>query len=138
MGRPADRAGGPGTEIRRTDRGGLALCLLRLEKGVDTRPLFKGMPDDECQCTHWGYMISGTIRVHAATGSTDYEAGETYHWAPGHNLEAITDCEYLEISRVRRVRRADGALPAGDGRRGLSASRLSARPAPPHGAAPGG
>ena len=55
---------GPGTEIRRTDRGGLALCLLRLEKGVDTRPLFKGMPDDECQCTHWGYMISGTIRVH--------------------------------------------------------------------------
>jgi hypothetical protein len=89
---------GPGTEIRRTDRGGLALCLLRLEKGVDTRPLFKGMPDDECQCTHWGYMISGTIRVHTATGSTDYEAGETYHWAPGHNLEAITDCEYLEIS----------------------------------------
>jgi hypothetical protein len=89
---------GPGTEIRRTDEGGLALCLLRLEKGVDTHPLFAGLPGDECQCHHWGYMISGTIRVHTASGTRDFEAGETYYWAPGHNLEAITDCEYLEIS----------------------------------------
>jgi hypothetical protein len=89
---------GPGTEIRREDRGGLAVCLLRLDKGVDTRPLFTGLPNDECQCTHWGYMIRGTIRVHTADGSTDYETGETYHWAPGHNLEALTDCEYLELS----------------------------------------
>ena len=89
---------GPGVEIRRADHGGLAMCLLRLEQGVDTHPLFAGMPNDECQCHHWGYMISGTIRVHTGSGTTDYSAGETYYWAPGHNLEAVTACEYLEIS----------------------------------------
>ena len=26
-------------------------------------------------------------------------AGETYYWAPGHNLEAVTDAEYIEITR---------------------------------------
>ena len=26
-------------------------------------------------------------------------SGETYYWAPGHNLEAVTDAEYIEITR---------------------------------------
>jgi hypothetical protein len=90
---------GPGVEIRRKDLGGLALCLIRLDGGVRTDPLFAGMPDDRCQCAHWGYIISGTMRVHGADGARDYEAGETYYWEPGHNLEAVTDAEYLEITR---------------------------------------
>jgi hypothetical protein len=40
------------------------------------------------------------MRVHSAEGSADYHAGELYYWAPGHNLEAVTDAEYLEISDV--------------------------------------
>ena len=89
---------GPGVGIRRTDSGGLAMCLIRLEAGVRTDPLFAGLPDDRCQCPHWGYIISGTMRVHSAAGSRDYTAGETYYWAPGHNLEAVSDAEYLEIT----------------------------------------
>src|SRR4051812_44598551 len=90
---------GPGVEIRRTDEGGLALALIRLQAGLRTDPLFAGLPDDRCQCGHWGYIISGTMRVHCADGARDYEAGETYFWAPGHNLEAVTDAYYLEITR---------------------------------------
>jgi hypothetical protein len=52
-----------------------------------------------CQCAHWGYIISGTMRVHGAGGARDYEAGETYYWEPGHNLEAVTAAEYVEITR---------------------------------------
>jgi hypothetical protein len=25
---------------------------------------------------------------------------ETYYWAPGHNLEVVTDVEYFEISKI--------------------------------------
>jgi hypothetical protein len=89
---------GPGTEIRREDLGGHAVCILRLEAGMHTGPLFQGLPDDRCQCPHWGYMIHGTIRVHGADGAKTYDAGEAYYWPPGHNLEAVTDCEYLEIT----------------------------------------
>lgn len=90
---------GPGTEIRRQDHDGLAICLIRLEAGVRTDPLFAGLPDDRCQCAHWGHIMSGTMRVHSADGTRDYTAGESYYWAPGHNLEAVTDTEYLEITR---------------------------------------
>lgn len=90
---------GPGTEIRRVDRDGLAMCLIRLDAGVRTDPLFVGLPEDRCQCAHWGQVISGTMRVHGADGAHDYDAGEVYYWAPGHNLEAVTDAAYLEISR---------------------------------------
>ena len=71
----------------------------RLDAGLKTDPLFAGLPDDRCQCAHWGYIISGTMRVHDADGARDYDAGETYYWAPGHNLEAVTDAEYIEMTR---------------------------------------
>jgi hypothetical protein len=90
---------GPGVGIRRMDEGGLAICLIRLEEGSRTDPLFAGLPDDRCQCAHWGYIIGGTMRVQGASGARDFEAGETYYWAPGHNLEAVTDAEYVEITR---------------------------------------
>ena len=88
----------PGVDIRRVDHGDLAMCLIRLAKGVDTRPLFKGLPDDECQCDHWGYIISGTMLVRSSDGERTYDAGEAYFWPPGHNLEARTDAVYLEFS----------------------------------------
>ena len=44
--------------------------------------------------------MSGTMRVHSADGARDYDAGESYYWAAGHNLEAVTDTEYLEITKT--------------------------------------
>jgi hypothetical protein len=37
---------GPGVGIRRMDAGGLATCLIRLDGGLRTDPLFAGLPDD--------------------------------------------------------------------------------------------
>ena len=37
--------------------------------------------------------------VHGAGGARDDAAGETYDWEPGHDLEAVTDAEHLEITR---------------------------------------
>ncbi|MGN6167356.1 MAG: hypothetical protein ACTHQQ_04180, partial [Solirubrobacteraceae bacterium] len=61
----------PGVGIRRTDAGLLAMCLIRLDAGLRTDPLFAGLPDDRCQCAHRGYIISGTMRVHSAAGACD-------------------------------------------------------------------
>jgi len=30
----------------------------------------------------------------------DYEAGQTFYWEPGHNLEAVIDVEYVEITWI--------------------------------------
>jgi hypothetical protein len=89
---------GPGVEIRGTEAGALTVALVRLEKGHDARPLFKGLPDDLCQCPHWGYVIRGTLRVWTSDGSELCTAGQAFYWPPGHAPEALEDTEFLEIS----------------------------------------
>jgi hypothetical protein len=89
---------GPGVEIRETEAGDLTVALVRLQQGHDARPLFKGLPDDLCQCPHWGYIISGTVRVWTNSGSDIYRAGQAFYWPPGHAPEALEDAEFLEIS----------------------------------------
>jgi hypothetical protein len=89
---------GPGVEIRETEAGALTVALVRLERGHDARPLFKGLPDDLCQCPHWGYVIRGTVRVWTTSGSDIYRTGQAFYWPPGHAPEALEDAEFLEIS----------------------------------------
>ena len=43
----------PGVGIARMDADGLAMCLIRLDAGLRTDPLFAGLPNDQCQCAHW-------------------------------------------------------------------------------------
>jgi hypothetical protein len=92
-----------------------------MEAGGKTDELFAGLPDDRCQCAHWGYILSGTIRVHSADGARDYAAEETYYWASGHNLEVVTDVEYFEISKSD-----DYDVLMGHCRRGLAAAAEAA------------
>jgi hypothetical protein len=51
----------------------------------DPAPLFKGLPDDRCQCPHWGVVLEGTLIYDYADGTRDViEAGEAYFARPGH------------------------------------------------------
>jgi len=97
------------------DADGLAVCLIRLEAGTRTDPYYAGLPNDRCQCAHWGYIIAGTVRVHDPNNTLDYEAGQAYYWEPGHNIEAVIDAEYVEISRA-----ADYDILIAHCRRGIS------------------
>ena len=95
---------GPGVLIRNTEAGELTVALVHLDAGHDARPLFKGLPDDLCQCPHWGYVIRGSLRVWTRDGSEDYAAGQAFYWPPGHAPEALEDTEFLEISPTAGVR----------------------------------
>src|SRR5580765_1491353 len=51
---------------------------------ADGTPLFRGLPDDRCQCPHWGYVIEGQLTFRFAGGEETYEAGDAYYAPPGH------------------------------------------------------
>jgi hypothetical protein len=91
-------------EIRATEAGGLTISRVTLVKGHDARVVFKGLPDDLCQCPHWGYMIKGRLRVWTAAGASEVRAGEAFYWPPGHAPEAVEDSEFLEISPTDQLR----------------------------------
>ena len=63
---------------------------------------FAGLPDDRCQCPHWGYVIKGSFRVTYLDGPDEIvSAGEIYHLRPGHFVQTLEPVELIELSPVR-------------------------------------
>jgi hypothetical protein len=51
---------------------------------VDPAAYFRGLPDDRCQCPHWGVVQSGRITFRWADREETYGAGDVYYAPPGH------------------------------------------------------
>ncbi|MFF5446163.1 hypothetical protein [Streptomyces sp. NPDC012888] len=96
-----------GAELRTVDIGGdISVAFVRFVAGTDMTPAFKGLPDDLCDCPHWGYVIKGRIKLHMTDGSAPvYSAGDAFYWAPGHAPEALEDCEFLDFSPSSEFRK---------------------------------
>ena len=65
---------------------------------IDVTDLFKGLPDDRCQCPHWGYVVKGTMHYNFADHDEVYQQGEVYYVAPGHLPIFEAGAEYIELS----------------------------------------
>jgi hypothetical protein len=72
---------------------------------------FKGLPDDRCQCDHWGYVLKGSFRVSYLDGPEEVVgAGEAYHLRPGHFVQTIEPVELVELSPVEEHDRTMAAI----------------------------
>lgn len=78
-----------------------------LPAGADLRPLLKGLPNDECACPHWGYVMSGSITIRYTDGTEETtRAGDLYYWPGGHTGwtdEGITFVEFSPANEIRPV-----------------------------------
>lgn len=65
--------------------GGYSVGFETYTADADPSPLFKGLPDDHCQCPHWGYVIEGKVTFTYIDGHSEtYETGDAYYAPPGH------------------------------------------------------
>src|SRR5437660_11087557 len=60
-----------GIETRGVDWGDQLVRHIDLPAGADFTPLLKGLPDDMCQCPHWGIVLAGSIPLRFAEGSAE-------------------------------------------------------------------
>jgi hypothetical protein len=51
---------------------------------IDATPLLKGLPNDQCQSPHWGYVITGRVVFRFGDHDEEYEAGDAFYTPPGH------------------------------------------------------
>jgi hypothetical protein len=89
-------------EGRQVDAGGIRIAFesMPAQFPPDASP-FKGLPDDRCQCDHWGYLFKGSFRVTYLDGPDEIvNAGEAYHLRPGHFVQTIEPVEMIELSPV--------------------------------------
>ena len=60
--------------------------------------MFTGLPDDRCQCPHWGVVISGELSCATPHGEETYRAGDAYLARPGHVPVVTAGTEVVEFS----------------------------------------
>mgnify|MGYP001275736909 CR=1 FL=1 len=87
-----------GVTIRQVEWGAMNASLESFAAGIDTAPLFVGLPDDHCQCPHWGYLISGTFRAVYKDHEETINAGDIYYLAPGHTTVFDEASQLVEFS----------------------------------------
>ncbi len=85
-------------ESRSEDLDGYTASFDSFKADVDPAPFFKGLPDDRCQCPHWGYVIKGQITFRFADRDETYEAGDAYYVPPGHLPVVSAGNELVEFS----------------------------------------
>lgn len=75
------------------------VARVRFPAGADAAPLLEGLPNDLCQCPHWGTVVKGSIHVTYADGTEEtVNAGDVYYWPPGHTVRVDEDYEAIEFS----------------------------------------
>lgn len=94
----SERVSMDGFEGRFEELGGYTVGFETHTADADAPDLFKGLPDDRCQCPHWGYVVRGTIAFHFADRVETYREGDAYYAPPGHTPEFFDGTELVEFS----------------------------------------
>jgi hypothetical protein len=86
-----------GYEGRFAELDGYTVGFETYSADADMAPLFVGLPDDRCQCPHWGYVIRGKLVYHYPDGDDVIEGGSAYYARPGHLPEIFAGTEVVEF-----------------------------------------
>ncbi|MGH2748213.1 MAG: hypothetical protein ACRDKB_09855 [Actinomycetota bacterium] len=97
-----------GIETRGTDWGGITVRSIELPPGIDMSPLLVGLPNDLCQCPHWGYVQRGSMHIRYADGTEEVNReGDLYYWPGGHTgrsgPEGVTFLEFSPTDEIAPV-----------------------------------
>ena len=65
---------------------------------ADLAEFFKGLPNDQCQAAHWGYVVTGKVTFKTTSGEETFETGDAYYVPPGHTPKLYAGTEVIEFS----------------------------------------
>jgi hypothetical protein len=97
-------------EIRRVESGDVTVEFGRVERAIDPTPLFRGLPDDMCQCRHQGYVVSGQLTFKTKGDPLEVIAGEAFDIAPGHIPVTAGSCEWVQFTATADQRKTDEVI----------------------------
>ncbi|MGD9797316.1 MAG: cupin domain-containing protein [Acidimicrobiia bacterium] len=83
--------------------GGYTVAFERYTADADLTPFFAGLPDDQCQAAHWGYVITGKVTFMSAAGEETFESGDAYFVGPGHTPRLYAGTELVEFSPTKEL-----------------------------------
>jgi hypothetical protein len=108
----ATQGGDHGPVVERSEElDGYTVNFVTFRQDIDQTPLLKGMPDDRCQCPHWGYVTKGRLTFRFADHDEVFEAGDAFYLPPGHiGVGNEPDSEYVQFSPSNELREVSAVI----------------------------
>jgi hypothetical protein len=92
--------------------GGYTVDFLKFAIDMDGTEVVRGLPDDKCQCPHWGYVFSGTLTFRNASGEETFGPGDAFYVGPGHIPVFGAGVEYVQFSPTEELRPVSAHIEA--------------------------
>ena len=94
--------------VRSSDLSGYRAEFVTVDQDTDLTPLLVGLPNDECQCSHWGYVFKGRMWFRSKDGLDEsVGAGEAFAFTPGHVSGADGGSEFLVFTPSEQAAELD-------------------------------
>jgi hypothetical protein len=98
-------------EARNGEVDGYTINIVTFRQDIDATPMLKGLPDDRCQCPHWGYVTRGTLTFRFADHDEVFEAGDAFYLPPGHiGVANEPDSEYVQFSPTEELKATETVM----------------------------
>ena len=95
---------------RSSDLEDFAVSFVSFTSDIDGAPLLKGLPDDRCQCPHWGYVLKGSATFTYGDRTETYDQGDAFYSPPGHTPAHPADSELLLFSPKEQLAATSEAM----------------------------
>ncbi len=90
---------------------GYTVNFVEFREDIDATPLLEGLPDDRCQCPHWGYVVKGRVTMRYADRDEIYAAGEAFYAPPGHvPVKHEPGTELVQFSPASELLKTEAAM----------------------------
>ena len=87
--------------------------FLTFREDLDASRLLKGLPDDQCQCPHCGYVVRGRLTYRVGDHEEVFEAGDAFYLAPGHiPVQNEPGSEFVQFSPTDGLRETQAVMRA--------------------------
>jgi hypothetical protein len=84
---------------------GYTVNIVAFRQDIDATPMLKGLPDDRCQCPHWGYVLKGKLTYRFADHDEVFEAGDAFYLPPGHiPVQNEPSTEIVQFSPTKELK----------------------------------
>ena len=78
--------------------GGYTVNFTSFAVDMDATEMMKGLPEDRCQCPHWGYVFTGQVTFRSDEGEETFGPGDAFYLPAGHIPIVAAGTEYLQFS----------------------------------------
>jgi hypothetical protein len=97
-------------EDRHEELDGYTVNFVTVRQDSDLAPMLKGLPDDRCQCPHWGYVFQGRLTFPFGDRVAVYEAGDAFFTPSGHAPRAAAGTSWVQCRPTEELQATQAVM----------------------------